>query len=236
MKITTPAHDWYIWLMHLQNRFKTTSTATQIYGLRRISSQTVIKRLCQADLQSSWLQHNLLMAHYLAEWLWWKGGRKEENILFNDALNTFYLQLYGLRHMVKNHSDSERGNLLPPHRLLFQLTASILLYEPSHRQDSTYHGLCYTSHGALAGTRNSSMGPWWCQKRIWWGRVQGRTVLIFDQSCFMLFRADGHSRIYQRHNECYATAVFWNIIMHDGHTALVWELMDWSMPKSTGML
>ena len=28
---------------------------------------------------------------------------------------------------------------------------------PSHRQDSTYHSLCYTSRGALAGTRNSSM-------------------------------------------------------------------------------
>ena len=27
------------------------------------------------------------------------------------------------------------------------------------RQDSTYHGLCYTSRGALAETRNSSMGP-----------------------------------------------------------------------------
>ena len=30
---------------------------------------------------------------------------------------------------------------------------------PSHRQDNTYHGLCYTSRGALAGTRNSSMVP-----------------------------------------------------------------------------
>ena len=38
-----------------------------------------------------------------------KEGRKEGNILFNDALNTFYLQLYGVRHMVKDHSDSERG-------------------------------------------------------------------------------------------------------------------------------
>ena len=28
-----------------------------------------------------------------------------------------------------------------------------------HKQDSTYHGLCYTSRGALAGTRNSSMAP-----------------------------------------------------------------------------
>ena len=40
----------------------------------------------------------------------------------------------------------------------YRLTARVLLYAPSHRQDCTYHGLCYTSHGALAGTRNSSMG------------------------------------------------------------------------------
>ena len=45
-------------------------------------------------------------------------GRKEGNILFNNALNTFYLRLYGVRHMVKDNSDSERGNLLLPHRLL----------------------------------------------------------------------------------------------------------------------
>ena len=40
----------------------------------------------------------------------------------------------------------------------YRLTARVLLYAPSHRQDNTYHGLCYTSRGALAGTRNSSMG------------------------------------------------------------------------------
>ena len=114
--------------------------------------------------------------------------------------------------MVKDHSDSERGNPLPPHRLLFpisskgsficiipqtgrkeevfyltmhsthfiysymasdiwsrtilivreethchhigysfRLAARVLLYAPFHRQDSTYHGLCCTSCGALAG-------------------------------------------------------------------------------------
>ena len=41
----------------------------------------------------------------------------------------------------------------------YRLTARVLLYAPSHRQDNTYHGLCYTSRGALAGTKNSSMGP-----------------------------------------------------------------------------
>ena len=43
----------------------------------------------------------------------------------------------------------------------YRLAARVLLYAPSHRQDNTYHGLCYTSRGALAGTRNSSMkDPW----------------------------------------------------------------------------
>ena len=32
--------------------------------------------------------------------------RKEGNVLFNDTLNTFYLRLYGVRHMVKDHSDT----------------------------------------------------------------------------------------------------------------------------------
>ena len=41
----------------------------------------------------------------------------------------------------------------------FWLAARVLLYAPSHRQDNTYHSLCYTSRKALAGMRNSSMGP-----------------------------------------------------------------------------
>ena len=38
----------------------------------------------------------------------------------------------------------------------FRLRARVLLYASSHRQDNTYHSFCYTSRGALAGTRNSS--------------------------------------------------------------------------------
>ena len=44
-------------------------------------------------------------------------------VLFNDALNIFYLQLYGVRHMVKDHSDSERGNPLHSHGLLFPISS-----------------------------------------------------------------------------------------------------------------
>ena len=48
---------------------------------------------------------------------------RERDVLFNDALNTFYLRLYGVRHMVKDHSDSEKGNPLPPHRLLLSINS-----------------------------------------------------------------------------------------------------------------
>ena len=48
---------------------------------------------------------------------------RERTVLFNDALNTFYLQLYGVRHMVKDHSDSEKGNPLSPHRLLLSINS-----------------------------------------------------------------------------------------------------------------
>ena len=52
-----------------------------------------------------------------------KFRERERNVLFNDALNTFYLRLYGVRHMVKDHSDSEKGNPLPPHRLLLSINS-----------------------------------------------------------------------------------------------------------------
>ena len=48
---------------------------------------------------------------------------RERNVLFNDALNTFYLRLYGVKHMVKDQSDSEKGNPLPPHRLLLSINS-----------------------------------------------------------------------------------------------------------------
>ena len=35
---------------------------------------------------------------------------KQRDVSFNDALNKFYLRLYGVTHIVKDHSDSEKGN------------------------------------------------------------------------------------------------------------------------------
>ena len=43
-------------------------------------------------------------------------------------LTTQYFRLYGVIHMVKDHTDSERGNRLPPHGLLFVVSRKDVLY------------------------------------------------------------------------------------------------------------
>ena len=48
--------------------------------------------------------------------------------------------------------DYERRN--PFHGIFFLISVKGSLYAPSHRQDGTYHRLCY--HGALVGIK---MGP-----------------------------------------------------------------------------
>ena len=63
----------------------------------------------------------------------------------------------------------------------YRLTARVLLYAPSHRQDNTYHSLCYTSRGALAGTRNSSMG------KLYDGTLNGIRTAGIQYECFINF-------------------------------------------------
>ena len=48
-------------------------------------------------------------------------GRKE--MFYLTTLNTFYLRLNGIRHMVKDHTDSKKGNLLPSHGLFFPISS-----------------------------------------------------------------------------------------------------------------
>ena len=71
--------------------------------------------------------------------------------IFKDTLNTFYLRLTVVGYLVKEHTDNKRGNPL--------LGEIYPLYLPSHRQDSTYHGLWYAGRVSLSGTRNSRMIP-----------------------------------------------------------------------------
>ena len=51
-------------------------------------------------------------------------GRKEGNVLFNNALNIFFnLQVCGVGHVVKYHSCNERDTPLSPHGLLFPISS-----------------------------------------------------------------------------------------------------------------
>ena len=69
---------------------------------------------------------------------------RERYVLFNDALNTFYLRLYGVRHMVKDNSNSKRGNPLPLHGLLFPSSSkgSFICIIPHL---SIYHRITHTT-------------------------------------------------------------------------------------------
>ena len=49
----------------------------------------------------------------------------KEYVLFIDTVNTIYLRLYGVGHIVKDQSDSETGNPLPPHGLLFPISSKV---------------------------------------------------------------------------------------------------------------
>ena len=77
--------------------------------------------------------------------------RMEGNVLFNNTLNTFYLRLYGVglfmviwrRTYGKKNIQIAREETPCCHMgYSFWLAARVLLYAPSHRQDSTNHSLC----------------------------------------------------------------------------------------------
>ena len=106
----------------------------------------------QTDRLSVLPYHSAVRTWNTGSYLENKEGRKEMFYLTTHSTHFIY------GYMVKDHSDSEKGNPLLPIGYSFRLTARFFLYAPAHRQDSTYHGLCYTNRGALVGTRNSSVG------------------------------------------------------------------------------
>ena len=87
-------------------------------------------------------------------------GDQKRKCLFNDAHNTFSLRLYVITRMVKDYSDSERGDRLSPRcGFIILISSKGFLCAQFYTQDSIYRVLCYNSCGALAGMRNNSIGP-----------------------------------------------------------------------------
>ena len=72
-------------------------------------------------------------------------AKKEGNVLSNDELKTFYILLYGDEHMVKDHSDKERGNPLPPlNGLLFPISHKVCFYM-HHPTDRIVHTTAFAT-------------------------------------------------------------------------------------------
>ena len=85
--------------------------------------------------------------------------RKEGNVLFNDALNTFYLWLYGVGHMVKDHSDSEIGNPLPPHGLLLPISIKGSFMEGRKEGNVLFNDALNTFYFTVIWRRTYGKGP-----------------------------------------------------------------------------
>ena len=97
--------------------------------------------------------HNLLIYIVLSLTHTHKKGRKEMFYLTTHSTHFIYGYMVSdiwLRTILIVRKETHCHHI----GYFFQLTARVLLYAPSHRQDSTYHGLCYTSRGM----RNRSMG------------------------------------------------------------------------------
>ena len=59
---------------------------------------------------------------------------KEGNVLFNYALNTFYLRLYGIRHMVMDHSRyREKKSAAATWATLFEQQGFFYMHHPTDR-------------------------------------------------------------------------------------------------------
>ena len=71
---------------------------------------------------------------------------------FNNILNTFSLRLYGVGHMVKDQSESDRGNPLPPlHRSLFLISSKGCFFI-HHPMDRIAHNMTFVTPEKLIYT------------------------------------------------------------------------------------
>ena len=125
--------------------------------MMKVSCKSILKY----DATDDWRCRNSCRGPFL------KNSRIVKYKLFSGRKEMFYLMTHST-HFIYGYmaSDIRLRTILIVRKetrcrhigYSYRLTGRVLLYAPSHRQDSTYNDLCYTSRGALAGTRNSSMG------------------------------------------------------------------------------
>ena len=65
--------------------------------------------VCTSDCPDACIASSYVLCLYVYIFIRTKLLRKGGNVLFHDALNTFYFTVYGVGQIVKDHSDNERG-------------------------------------------------------------------------------------------------------------------------------
>ena len=102
---------------HIRNKnWETANAVTQPRPLYRNQNEGATS-LCQLVHRNTETEHEV-RNEVNKEW----NGRKEMFYLTTHSTH-FIAWLYGIGHMVKDHSDSERRNPLPPHGLLFPINS-----------------------------------------------------------------------------------------------------------------
>ena len=119
-------HSFWRQRLNLNQIFNTETEWNPSYGVIRLwllpSVCEFIHKLCSSVVRAFTQWCN--MSHPTTFLLFSNAngiGRKEGNVLFNNTLNTLCLRLDDIRHMVMDHTDSQRGNPLPPHGLHFPI-------------------------------------------------------------------------------------------------------------------
>ena len=104
---------------------------------------------------------------------------KEEMFYLMTHLTHFIYDYMG-SHIRITTTEIRRGHPLPSlHGLLFLISSKGSFNAPSHKHDSTYHGLSYTSRGALTWMRNRSMGPPGGIDPTTYHTISGRSTIEF---------------------------------------------------------
>ena len=97
------------------------------------------------------------------------------------TLNTFYLWLYGIKHMVKNHSDRLRGNLLPHHGLPFPISSKGFVYV-HHPTDRIPHTTAFVTPSVEHCSSSSSSTSSCCCCII-----SSSTIMFYQEFLFFIF-------------------------------------------------
>ena len=127
-------------------------------------------------------------------------GRKERNVLFNDALK--HILIYGnisIGHVLKDHSVREETCCHHYMGYFFGIAVRDFLHAPFHRQDSTYHGLC---HRVMEHWLERELAQWvHPMKNGWW--VVGLILHGVDPLSYFSFQPVLHDWCNKKRGMCY---------------------------------